>query len=593
MPTIVQIAAVASGLLVAGCIVFITSTQTVVGSSPEQSGAEATRLQPVPVLHHEEDAWTSGIKTVPLRRELVPVTRRGEIVSYKTSYSGVLHAGGPVQQEFRVIFDTGSGHVVLPSSTCESESCLLHRRYNISESPAAIPVNMDSTVVPSDELGDQATVNFGTGNLTGEFVRERICAGEMCVSMNLVVAREMSAQPFKSFKFDGIVGLGLSSLSLDDEFSILEVLRMSGIPKTMFSVCLTEGELGEESEITFGGTNDSRFRGDLHWARVANPEYGHWQVKIKGFKVGNISLGNCEKCDPKTGENCCRGIVDTGTSHLGIPSAYNAEITRFLTLSAPEDGGVEDCREVDGPPIEIEFEGFSIQLHPENYMRRLPLRQGVSVSSANGVSLMNVDNATQSLEPGRRRPVEEVVLLQMNAALQNGTTPPTAGSAAAAPEPAAKDLRECRPRLIAVNLPEPLGPNLFILGEPVLHRYYTVYDWQSLALGFGEAVSRRNLDRQEREQTGDDTVALMQTGITVQSRHRKAAGHNAKPVQRSSEPLNSDFQDALDYAEMLSGSEEVTALMQMEYKVHSRSVIPPAARTDQVATMNKLGDSDL
>jgi hypothetical protein len=29
-----------------------------------------------------------------------------------------------------------------------------------------------------------------------------------------------------------------------------------------------------------------------------------------------------------------------------------------------------------------------------------------------------------------------------------------------------------------VKLPEPLGPKLFILGEPVLHRYYTVYDWQ-------------------------------------------------------------------------------------------------------------------
>ena len=29
-----------------------------------------------------------------------------------------------------------------------------------------------------------------------------------------------------------------------------------------------------------------------------------------------------------------------------------------------------------------------------------------------------------------------------------------------------------------VKLPEPLGPKLFILGEPVLHRYYTVYDWE-------------------------------------------------------------------------------------------------------------------
>jgi len=38
-----------------------------------------------------------------------------------------------------------------------------------------------------------------------------------------------------------------------------------------------------------------------------------------------------------------------------------------------------------------------------------------------------------------------------------------------------------------IDFPEPLGPKLFILGEPVLRKYYTVYDWQRRSVGFGLA----------------------------------------------------------------------------------------------------------
>merc|ERR1719321_796260 len=55
-----------------------------------------------------------------------------------------------------------------------------------------------------------------------------------------------------------------------------------------------------------------------------------------------------------------------------------------------------DCREIEAPTIEIDFEGFSVRLNPDTYMRKLPLRPGISVSSPNGVSLQNIDNGTSS-----------------------------------------------------------------------------------------------------------------------------------------------------------------------------------------------------
>merc|ERR1719277_1470946 len=52
--------------------------------------------------------------------------------------------------------------------------------------------------------------------------------------------------------------------------------------------------------------------------------------------------------------------------------------------------------------------------------------------------------------------------------------------------------RFCRPRLLPVRLPAPLGPKVFILGEPVLHRYYAVYDWGNKQVGFSLANNRWN-----------------------------------------------------------------------------------------------------
>merc|ERR1719380_481781 len=45
----------------------------------------------------------------------------------------------------------------------------------------------------------------------------------------------------------------------------------------------------------------------------------------------------------------------------------------------------------------------------------------------------------------------------------------------------------CRSSLLPVDMKEPLGPNVFIWGEPVLRRYYTAYDWGSKRIGFGAA----------------------------------------------------------------------------------------------------------
>merc|ERR1719393_66379 len=113
---------------------------------------------------------------IPLRRESVPVKRKGKVVSFKTSYSGLVSIGQPAQS-FRVVFDTGSGHLVLPSVECGSEACQVHLQYNQSASTTAVPINADGSIVPPGKMCDQVNIGFGTGKVKGEFVRDKLCLG--------------------------------------------------------------------------------------------------------------------------------------------------------------------------------------------------------------------------------------------------------------------------------------------------------------------------------------------------------------------------------------------------------------------------------
>merc|ERR1719503_404228 len=382
---------------------------------------------------------------------------QGNVASFKTSYSGIIRLGTPAQ-EFRVVFDTGSGHIVLPAVECESETCKKHERYDITKSETAVAINANGSPVADSDLTDQIAIGYGSGEVTGEFVREEVCVGEddhsTCVVANVVMAIEMSPQPFKSFNFDGIVGLGLKNLALAETFSYFNVLAGSNkLSLPQFGVFLSEGEDGEESEIAFGGHNTKRILEPLHFVPVAKPELGYWEVSIKAIRIDGRELEVCM-------DGTCRGVVDTGTSHIGVPAPYNEEFSNLLIRDA---GDLLDCRLVEAPEVEIELPGINLTLNPRNYMRRLPLREGVTVGSPKGV----VIDEEQAPAPAQQAVV------------------PTSEESVN---------RQCTPRVTRVNLPEPLGPKLFILGEPILHRYYTVYDWANLQVGFGLSNSRQNTE---------------------------------------------------------------------------------------------------
>merc|ERR1719502_89215 len=155
----------------------------------------------------------------------------------------------------------------------------------------------------------------------------------------------MTSHPFRSFSFDGIFGLALDSLALSPDFSFFHnVAGSKNDAAPQFGVFLSDGANGQQSEIAVGGHNTQRMLTPLQWAPVAMKELGYWQVAIKEIRIGGVAMDVCK-------DGTCRGIVDTGTSHLGIPGAHLGQFMEKLSVDS--HNAPADCREISGDDVEF------------------------------------------------------------------------------------------------------------------------------------------------------------------------------------------------------------------------------------------------
>jgi len=447
-----------------------------------------------------DPARPGGQFVVQLHRQRVPVKGQSDTVSYKNVYFGTVYIGGPSKQEFSVVFDTGSGHVVVPSTACKSKTCRIHRRYKAKASSSAVDVDYDGTLVKPGQPRDQITVAYGTGEVTGQFVADRVCLSDLgpaetkeaqgtldivssnlragmsltadpatvqqplesqedCLTLRVVTATEMTEEPFKDFSFDGILGLGLEALTLAPEFSFFgQMVAQGKVAKPMFGVFLADSE-DEQSDICFGGYLPERLKTDLQWSPVALPELGYWQVQIHGIRVGNKSLDFCN-------DGQCRAVVDTGTSLLAVPSGFATELKDELS-SALQDppstdvhgdaGQVIDCKKAEGALLHFDIEGLTVSLSAGDYARPAVMLHDDDSNEA----------GSENSHPHGQQTAPDDLDSRFSEA-------------------------KCQPTILPIDMPAPIGPKVFIWGEPVLRKFYTVYDLAQKKIGFGVAIHEQH-----------------------------------------------------------------------------------------------------
>merc|ERR1719321_2356920 len=270
-------------------------------------------------------------------------TMQAAQVIHKTAYWGNIQMGTP-PQDFKVIFDTGSGNLILPSKECNMAGCNPHKKYSPSDSSSAKTV--------TNEQGEGSTqISFGTGQIEGNYVEDQFCVGgSLCSKVRFIAATDESTEPFQEVPFDGIMGMGFNDLSMGKGFNIVDDLNDSGqLPQGQFSFYLTDDS---SSEITFGGYKPESLASDIVWAPVTIQSY--WQVKVEDITFNNKPTGLCD--------GSCQVAVDTGTSMLAGPSDLVDKLSSQI-------GASSDCSNFAMlPKLGFKIGDKVLNLDPEDYM---------------------------------------------------------------------------------------------------------------------------------------------------------------------------------------------------------------------------------
>ncbi|SCM04941.1 plasmepsin VIII, putative [Plasmodium chabaudi chabaudi] len=229
-------------------------------------------------------------------------------------FIGEISIGNP-PQSFKVLFDTGSTNLWIPSKNCYAKACYNKKKYdhNISKnyriSSQKNPVN----------------IFFGTGKVQIAYATDDIHLGSIKVrDQEFGIANYMSDDPFSDMQFDGLFGLGISE-DIKRKELIYDNIPKNSSRKNMFSIYYPKS-VDDNGAITFGGYDKKYIEpnSNIDWFAVSSKKY--WTIKMTGIKVNGMFL---EVCSGNIG-GYCDAVIDTGTSSIAGPKNDLILLTKLL-----------------------------------------------------------------------------------------------------------------------------------------------------------------------------------------------------------------------------------------------------------------------
>jgi len=281
-------------------------------------------------------------------------------------YYGEVSVGNP-PQKFKVVFDTGSGILWVPSTLCEGESCLEHHRLREREDKT---LRVDTGYVH---------IKYGTGNMRGRRATDQVQVSAVKVKdQDFLLSTQEDGDVFLNGRFDGVMGLG--RMDLADILAKGEEGR--GVPfyinaaknslaEPLFSMYVS-ARMGRPGAVVLGGVNEDLFQGPITYHPGHSSAY--WMLSLSMMQVGDLVV-------PTMG---AMGIVDSGTSLLVGPS-------QLIEPILPHVRAEPDCSNLDKlQTLKITMPGADGQdvvyeLTPQEYVMQ---REGTCKT---GIGIMNID----------------------------------------------------------------------------------------------------------------------------------------------------------------------------------------------------------
>ncbi|KAK3168051.1 Vacuolar protease A [Lepraria neglecta] len=270
---------------------------------------------------------------------------------------------GTPPQTFKVVLDTGSSNLWVPSTECGSIACYLHTKYDSSAS---------STYKKN---GSEFEIRYGSGSLSGFISQDTVQIGDIKVKgQDFAEATQEPGLAFAFGRFDGIMGLGFDTISVNKivpPFYKMIDQKLIDEPIVSFYLSNTNNE-GDESEAMFGGINKDHYTGNM--TKIPLRRKAYWEVDLDAITFGDA-----------TAELDNTGIIlDTGTSLIALPSTLAELLNKEIGAKKGFNGQYTvECEKRDSlPDMSFTLTGHNFTIGPYDYILEV---QGSCISSFFGM----------------------------------------------------------------------------------------------------------------------------------------------------------------------------------------------------------------
>nr|Q18DC9.1 RecName: Full=Renin; AltName: Full=Angiotensinogenase; AltName: Full=Renin-like aspartic protease; AltName: Full=Renin-like aspartic protease EOC51; AltName: Full=SVAP EOC51; AltName: Full=Snake venom aspartic protease EOC51; Flags: Precursor [Echis ocellatus]CAJ55260.1 renin-like aspartic protease [Echis ocellatus] len=266
-----------------------------------------------------------------------------------TQYYGEISIGTPAQI-FKVVFDTGSSNLWVPSRQCSPlySACVSHNRYDSSES---------STYKPK---GTKITLTYAQGYIKGFFSQDIVRVADIPIIQFFTEAIALPSIPFIFARFDGVLGMGYPKQAIGGVIPVFDnIMSEKVLSENVFSVYYSRhSESNTGGEIILGGSDPSHYTGDFHY--VSTSREGYWHVDLKGVSIEN-KIVLCH--------DGCTATIDTGTSFISGPASSISVLMETIGATLSDGDYVIDCKKINLlPDITFHLGDMTYSLSSSTYV---------------------------------------------------------------------------------------------------------------------------------------------------------------------------------------------------------------------------------
>ncbi|KAK4167346.1 aspartic peptidase domain-containing protein [Cladorrhinum sp. PSN259] len=256
---------------------------------------------------------------------------------------------GSGQVPFYMLLDTGAANSWIMGSECKEDACLMHNMFDASGSKTWQTSNADFSI------------SYGTGSLTGVVGNDTAIFAGRTFDLQFGVANH-TAEDFKHFAFDGILGLAMSN-SVTGTF-MLSLKQKKVFENNMFGISLNRDSDGvNDGQVTFGGVDKAKYTGEITYTNVpeAEKKRGEWTIPMDGAGANGKSANIAGRI----------AAIDTGTSMIFAPPEDTEAI--FKNIPGSVTNSSKGYREYVVPcdtkmPIELTFSGVTYEISSKDWL---------------------------------------------------------------------------------------------------------------------------------------------------------------------------------------------------------------------------------